>query len=468
MSRLARPAAGRVRWLLLLLAALPTSLPAQNAFDKAEYAARRDKLIAMIPDGVAIVLAAEEHPYPVRFRQSPDFYYLTGLEEPGAVLVVNGVSKTAAVFAPKRPVVGLPLGTPWLRDQEDAQERYGMPVLPLESFFTFLSFAGGNPSVKKLYLQLTPADDLQNSRGEARIFEAQARDHPLYGRPSSFAAAGERIRASQPHLSAADVSPLLDRMRWVKTPYEIERLRRSGRIAAEAVSEAIRATRPGMYEYELAAAAQYVNTRLGARGDGFPPIVPSGPLTPIVHYHDNTRQMQAGEIVYMDYGSDYEYYVSDITRVWPVGGRFSPEQEKMYRCVLEARNAIIAAMKPGVTINAMKDIAEKVYVKYGYKEQFMQWGRYVGHFVGLSVHDVGEISGEWAAKPFEPGVVFNVEPVLEFSDKKIHLRLEDTIVITANGAENLTAAVPAELEPVYTLVKQRGVNSADLAGRAGR
>ena len=115
-------------------------------------------------------------------------------------------------------------------------------------------------------------------------------------------------------------------------------------MGAEATAEAIRATKPGMYEYEIAAAAQYVSTRLGADGDAFPPIVPSGPLTPIVHYMENRRQMRSGEIVYMDYGSDREYYTSDITRTWPVSGRFSAEQEKMYRCVLEARNAIIAAI----------------------------------------------------------------------------------------------------------------------------
>ena len=140
--------------------------------------------------------------------------------------------------------------------------------------------------------------------------------------PSRTAVALDRIRAggAAPR-AAADVSPLLDELRWVKTPYEIERLRRSGTMGAEATAEAIRATRPGMYEYEIAAAAQYVSTRLGAHGDAFPPIVPSGPLTPIVHYMENRRQMQAGEIVYMDYGSDWEYYTSDITRTWPVSGQ---------------------------------------------------------------------------------------------------------------------------------------------------
>jgi Xaa-Pro aminopeptidase len=253
----------------------------------------------------------------------------------------------------------------------------------------------------------------------------------------------------------------------VKTPYEIERLRRSGRMGAEATAEAIRATRPGMYEYEIAAAAQYVSTRLGADGDAFPPIVPSGPLTPIVHYMENRRQMQSGEIVYIDYGSDWEYYTSDITRTWPVSGRFTGEQEKMYRCVLEARNAIIAAIKPGATLNSLKDAAERVYQRHGYRDAFLATGRYIGHFVGISVHDVGGISGPWLEKPFVTGVVFNVEPILQFPERKIHLRLEDTVVLTEKGAENLTAAVPAEIEPLYALIKEKGVNSTAVRGRAG-
>ncbi|MDQ3426475.1 MAG: Xaa-Pro peptidase family protein [Gemmatimonadota bacterium] len=469
MLRSTRPATRHLASLVLLVsAALTAPAAAQQAFDKAEFAARRAKLLAGMPDGVAIVLGGMEHAQPVRFRQSPDFYYLTGIEEPGALLVLNGATKNAAVFAMKRPQLGPSGVTPQLRDQETPQERYGLPVQPMESFFTFLSFAAVNPGVKKLYMQVTPPDDLLRARHEVSIFSAQAMDHPLLGQVPVHAQAIERIRAAHPLLQLADVSPLLDELRWVKTPYEIERLRRSGQIGAEAVAEAIRATRPGMYEYEIAAAAQYVNTRLGARGDGFPPIVPSGPLTPIVHYMDNRRQMQAGEIVYIDYGSDWEHYTSDITRTWPVSGKFSTEQEKMYRCVLDARNAIIAAMKPGVTVDGLRDAAEPVYTRHGYRDAFLQTGRYVGHFVGISVHDVGAISGAWARKPFQPGVVFNVEPVLEFPDKQIHLRLEDTILITAAGAENMTAAVPAEVDRVYALVRQPGINSKSLVERAAR
>jgi Xaa-Pro aminopeptidase len=455
--------ARRLRLALLLALMLAPALPAQEAFDKAEFAARRARLLERLPDGIAIVLAATEHPYPTRFRQSPDFYYLTGMEEPGAVLVLNGVTKNASVFALKRPQLGFPSYPPQLRDVPDAQERYGIAVLPMEAFFSTLSLIGGNPGLKQLYLQLTPPDGQLHARGEARAFAAQTQEHPLFGQPQPWAVAMDRLREALPHLAVADVSPHLDELRWVKTPYEIARLRQSGRIAAAAVAEAMRATRPGMYEYEIAAAAQYVNARLGADGDGFPPIVPSGPLTPIVHYHENRRQLRPGEIVYMDYGSDYQYYTSDITRTWPVSGRFSPEQEKMYRCVLEARNAIIAAMKPGVTLDGLRDVAEAVYAKHGYRDAFYAWGRYIGHFIGISVHDVGGIGGAAAARPLPAGVVFNVEPIIQFEDKKIHIRLEDTVLLTEQGAENLTAGVPAEVEQVYALVKERGVNSASVA-----
>ncbi|HUR93248.1 MAG TPA: Xaa-Pro peptidase family protein [Gemmatimonadales bacterium] len=441
---------------------------AQDTFDKAEFAARRDRLMERIGDGIAVVLGEEEHVYPVRFRQSPDLFYLTGLEEPGLVLILNGVSKKATLFAVKRPKFGPPAPTPDLRDATDPVQTYGLAVQPMESFFTFLTFATLNPSVRKLYAQLTPPDNLLYARFEMRIADAAGLDHPVLGHAPATTVALERIRGAVPQLPVEDVSPKLDELRWVKTAYELERVRQSGRIGAAAVAEAIRATRPGMYEYEIAAAAQYVNTRLGARGDAFPPIVPSGPLAPIVHYMDNRRQMQAGELVYIDYGSDYGYYASDITRTWPVSGRFTKEQEKMYRCVLDARNAIIAAMKPGATISSLKDVAATVYARHGYAKEFEESGRYIGHFVGLSVHDVGAIGGPDAEKPFVAGTVFNVEPILEFPDRKIHIRLEDTVVVTDAGAENVTAGVTAEVEPLYALIKQRGVNSVGMGARAAR
>ena len=173
-----------------------------------------------------------------------------------------------------------------------------------------------------------------------------------------------------------------------------------------------------------------------------------------LHYSANNRQMKDGEIVYMDYGADYEYYTSDITRTWPVSGRFTPEQEKMYRCILEARDAIIAAMKPGVTIKQLQDVGEEVYKKHGFQKEFQALGRYIGHPIGISVHDVNPDR----TRPLIAGVVYNVEPLLEIPEKKIHMRLEDTVLITPTGAVNMTAGVPAGIDEVYALVRQKALS----------
>ena len=214
-------------------------------------------------------------------------------------------------------------------------EQYGIPVQPMENFFTFLSFAGWNPAVQKLYVQLTPPDNLLSSRGETRVANAVEMDHSALGHRPATSEAIDPVHAAVPHLALADVSPKLDELRWVKTAYEVERVRRSGRIGAAAVAEAIKGTRPGMYEYEIAAAAQYVNTRLGAR---------------------------------------------------------------CRRASWSTRNAIIAAMKPGVTIESLRDVAAAVYARHGYAKKFEATGRYIGHFVGISVHDVVDLVGAAASR----------------------------------------------------------------------
>jgi Xaa-Pro aminopeptidase len=437
--------------LLLILAACAQAVSAQT-FDQAEFAARRAKLLEQIGEGVAVVFAAEPHVHAVKFRQSPDFYYLTGIEEPGAILLLSGPTKRAAVFARKRTELEVSVEGPGVLDEEQAAAKYGLPVIPLESFFNAFNSAVRN--AQKLYAPLSAPDELQMGRDEMRAHEMELTVNPLYRYTPLVRQAVTRLRELHPQLAVADVNPLIDRLRWIKTPYEITRLRESGRIGAEGVKAAMRGTRPGMYEYELEAAARFVQTRLGARGDAFTPIVASGPNTITWHYAANRRRMEAGDVVLIDYGADFDYYTSDITRTWPVSGRFTPEQEKMYRCILDARNAIIGAMKPGVSIKQLQDAAEEVYKRHGFHQQFLEFGRYIGHPVGLSVHDVDPDGSEAV---LQPGVVFNVEPLIEFRERKIHMRLEDSVLVTPTGAENLTAAVPADIEAVYALIKQKGI-----------
>ncbi len=250
-----------------------------------------------------------------------------------------------------------------------------------------------------------------------------------------------------------DVTKILDRMRWTKSAYEIKRMREAGRIGAEGFVEAIRETHPGIWEYEIEATARHVY-EMNHAGDAFLPIVASGPNTLVIHYEENDRKAQAGDVILMDYGAEVDGYASDITRMWPVSGHFTEGQENMYRCILEASKAIIAAVKPGAQESDLQDVAEEVYKKYGYLDQFRQWGRYVGHPVGLSVHDPDPGSGPAPDATFQVGTVFNVEPLLTDMSEGVHMRLEDTILVTENGAENLTAGVPVDLDAIYALVGQ--------------
>jgi len=447
----------RLRCLLtttLVVLALAACTFAQQPFNKSEFVARRAKLFEKIPDGLAVIFAEKGQFYPVKFRQSPDFYYLTGIEEPGAVLVLIGSNKSSFLFVPRRSEQQIRAEGPGLWQMEKREEFYGLTrVQPLEEFLPMLQFLPDR--AKKLYMLSGSQGNVQNARDELDFYESLEGSQSILGGLTAAKKAISVVQQMVPQLPLHALDPLLDEMRWIKSPYEIELIRKSSEIGAEGVKEAMKGTQPEMYEYELEAAARFVYTKRGARGDAFRPIVASGPNTMILHYSANNRKMLDGEVVYMDYGADYEYYTSDITRTWPVSGRFTPQQEKMYRCILEARDAIIAAMKPGVTINQLKDVAGAVYKKHGYEKEFLAVGRYVGHTVGISVHDVDPPDRN---RPLEAGVVFNVEPLLEFPEKKIHMRLEDTVLVTPTGATNMTAGVPANLDEIYALIRQRALS----------
>jgi Xaa-Pro aminopeptidase len=450
----------RIAFVVMLVAACTqTSWAQQAAFNKEEFAARRAKLFEQIPDGIAIIAAAPTQVHPVKFRQAPDFFYFTGIEEPEDILVMVGPTKKTYVYSEKREGANLRSNGPTLLNDENSAKTYGVDgVLPLQEFST--NFALQGRLVKKLYVPLTPQDILQLARFEVVFTDINEQEHPLTGHTPPGRAAIEKLHRMHPELDLVDVSTLIDRLRHVKTPYEIERMRKAGKIGADSVAEGMRGTRPGMYEYEIEAAARYVTFVNGAQV-AFTPIVASAENRMTWHYERNDRQMQAGDVVLMDYGADYDHYTSDITRTWPVSGKFTPEQEKMYQCVYETSQAIIAAIKPGVTTTQLKAIGREVFKKHGFEKEWMDLGEYIGHPVGMSVHDVGPGMGGVGGAPITlvAGATFNVEPILHIEDRKIHIRLEDSILVTETGHENLTAAVPAELNAVYALIKEKGINS---------
>jgi Xaa-Pro aminopeptidase len=286
------------------------------------------------------------------------------------------------------------------------------------------------------------------SRDRCLAQQASRMNDPWDGRLSKEINFINKIKERFPLAAVKDLTSVLDMMRWVKDEKEIAVIRECGRIGALGFDEAMRVTRPGMYEYQVVAACDFVYQDNGTIGPAYFAIAASGERGLSWHYNANNHKMKDGDVILLDYAPDHNYYTTDITRTWPVGDKFTDVQLKMYNCIKEVAEKVIAAMKPGVTVEDLKKVAKDVYIKHGYEHLNPN---YIGHFVGMAVHDVGPYD-----KPFVEGVVFNVEPIIEDKGLKIHLRLEDTIVITKTGSENLTAGTTMEPEQIYKLKKQKG------------
>ncbi len=245
-----------------------------------------------------------------------------------------------------------------------------------------------------------------------------------------------------------DLTPVIDEMRAIKSPAEIEALRRNGRLSAEAVKQAMLATRPGVFEYEIEAAAMSVVLEGGAKGAAYAPIVGSGPNSCILHYDKNSRRVESGDGVLMDFGADLDHLAMDISRTWPASGRFTDDQREIYRTVLEVQKACIDAYKPGATPTDVRDHVAAALKAKGIDPRGLQGG--FGHGVGLSVHDV-PLGGV-----LKEGMVFAIEPGLYDEKKGFGVRIEDTVLITKTGCEVLTAGVPKEIAEIEKLLGGRG------------
>jgi len=400
-------------------------------------------------NSLIILFAAPSHTIPAgHFRQDNDFYYFTGCEDADAVLVMMPASKDAMLFVPEKSAGEKSFEGPNSLDDPTAKERLQVrSIMPLSSFDEFLARLASRPQ-PVLYLRLSPADTVSDARYESALFQARRARNPYNAELSLDQFRADRLRRLYPSARFEDVTPLIDSLRMIKSPEEIAVLRRNGQISAEAVKRAMLATRPTAYEYELEAAAMEVLLRNGCRGPAFAPIVGSGPNTCIMHYERNNRQMQAGELVLMDFGGDLNYLTMDITRTWPVSGKFTAEQKKIYRTVLEVQKACIEAFKPGVTSKDVNDYVARRLKEKGIDPMGLRGG--LGHLVGMCVHDVQTGPGPFVLKE---GMVMAIEPALYFPDKNIGIRIEDTVLITKDGCEVLTAGVPKEIEEIEALKK---------------
>lgn len=433
---------------------------------QAEYRHRREELMSKIGNGTAIFRSAPtavmHNDVEYNFRQDSDFYYLTGFNEPQAV----------AVLAPHHPEHRFILFVqPKDREKEvwsgyrcgveAAKEVYGAdeayPITELdEKLPQYLEKA------ERIYYRLGRDSDFNHNI--LKHWQSLMRTYPK--------------RGTGP-IAIEDTAPILHSMRLIKSQSELQLMQKAADIAVEAHNHAMNFTQPGRYEYEIQAEIEHIFRLRGAMGPAYPSIVASGANACVLHYIENNRQMHSNELVLIDAGCAYGYYNSDITRTFPVGGKFTPEQKVLYEIVLEAQKQAIAQVQSGqpykqihdtavrilteglVELGILKGEIDKLIEEEKYKPFYMHR---TGHWLGLDVHDVGVYQhGEDKPQILQPGQVLTVEPGLYIvPDTKpaedqpeidprwvgIGIRIEDDVLVTPTGHQVLTAGVPKEVKDV--------------------
>ena len=431
---------------------------------QSEYQARRRKLTDQLPvDSIAIIPAAHElirngdaH---YRFRQDSNFYYLTGFDEPDALLVLSAGKECYSILFNRPRNLAEEQWTGMRLGQEGALTELGMDAaFPVSSLAEELpKLLSGTVSV---YYLLGRRPDVEKS-----IFQAI---NTLKGQVRLGVKAPETL---------GDLEPILSEMRLFKSEAEINLLRHAAAISISAHQRAMQQCKHLEHEYQLEAELNYELTRQGCRSMAYDPIVGSGENACILHYTENSQSLRPGDLVLIDAGGEYENYAADITRTFPINGRFSPDQRSIYELVLKAQKAGIAAIKPGLAWNIVQQIMVRILTtglcelgilqgtvddlitREAYKPFYMHNS---GHWLGLDVHDCGryKINDEW--RPLEAGMILTVEPGLYISlglngvDKRwqgIGVRIEDDILVTKTGHELLTAALPVDVDDIEALMR---------------
>jgi Xaa-Pro aminopeptidase len=430
-----------------------------------EYAQRREQLMARIGKGTAVFrsapMAVMHNDVEYNFRQDSDFYYLTGFNEPQAVAVLaphHEEHKFVLFVRPKDPEretwTGYRVGVEAAKEQFGADEVY--PIAELD---------------EKLPQYLEKADRIYYRMGRDRSFNDTILKH------------WQRLMWSYPKrgtgpIAIEDPAPTLHSLRQIKSPTELELMRTAAAISVDAHNRAREFAQPGRYEYQVQAEMEHTFRLRGGMGPAYPSIVASGANACVLHYTENVRQMQDGELLLIDAGCAYDYYNADITRTFPVGGKFTLEQKTLYEIVLKAQLEAIAQVHPGNPYSQIHDTAVRVIVEglmdlgllQGDIEEIIKEEKYkpfymhrTGHWLGLDVHDVGVYQHGETPHNLEPGQVLTVEPGIYIAPdikpvegqpevdsrwRGIGIRIEDDVLVTSAGYEVLTAGVPKAIEEI--------------------
>ncbi len=460
----------------LFLLAISSMAMAQPVFTGAaifppdEFAARRARVMEKIGDSAAILLGTTEPPGEMPLRQGNQFFYVSGVVEPRAILIIDGKSKRTTLFLnPRNAQRENSMYGPGLSPGDEAAKATGIDaVLPRGDFQ-----AAVDALAKEGHAIYTPfrAEVLGSiSAGDPDRLWAANRNDPWDGRTSREQAFQAHLKEKAPNCELRNLDPILDAMRGIKSPREIAVIREATRIAGLGIMEAMRDARPGMSEYELQADSEFVFKKYGAFGAAYFALIGTGPNTYYTHYHRNTAKLQDGDLVQFDYAPDYKYYQSDVTRVFPANGRFTPREREYYDIYLQLYRAVMTSIKVHVTardviqaaVAKMDGImagyrftdpkiqtAAKNFVE-NYRRQQARPAASLGHGVGMEVHDV-----RMPTDTLEPGEIFTIEPEMRIEEDHLGMRFEDMLLITDTGYENLSSFVPIEIADIEKLMADR-------------
>lgn len=442
----------------------------QTDFSKEAFTERRAAIFEKIgKDAIAIVQGAKGTADFNVFRQSNEFYYLTGIETAHAYLLLDGRTRKSTLYLPHRDVdrernEGKLLSVEdegLIKDLTGIDAVRGVESLSLDLVGTGLI----RPPAPLLFTPLSPAETGTDSRDELLNAQARVSSDPWDGLASREARFRGLLHARVPQFEVRDLSPILDAMRTIKSKQEIEVIRRATQIAGLAIIEAMRSTEPGVHEYQLDAAAKYVFYLHGARGDGYASIIGGGSNAYLGHYFRKTDALKDGDMVLMDYAPDYRYYTSDVTRMWPVNGKYTDAQRKLADFILAYRDALLKYIRPGVTSDFVLDSAARDMQRYldgktfenpAHLKAVREGLEFRGHFqhpVGMAVHDVGLVRGV----NLQPGMVFTIDPMIWIHEERLYVRMEDVVVVTAGGVENLSAFVPSTADEIERAMAEPGL-----------
>jgi Xaa-Pro aminopeptidase len=459
----------------LLLLIMSISLGAQpvftNVFPPEEYAARRaavmDAIAKLSPDAVAIMQGTTERPGEQPLRQSNQFFYLTGVVEPRAMLLIDTKTKRSTLFLqPRSERREKMMFGPGLYPGEEAVKSTGIEaVLARDEFAAVLADLA--TSGRTIFTPFRPEVLGEASSSDVVTLARNTKNDPWDGRVSREEAFVAKLKAASPKSPISDLDPILDTLRGTKSPREIAVIREATRITGLAIIEAMRDCRPGMFEYELQADAEFVFKKYGAYGASYFALIATGTNTYYSHYHKDTARIQDGDLVQFDYAPDFKNYQSDVTRVFPANGKFTPRQREFYGIYLKLYQALMTSIQVHVPASdIIKDAVVKMdaimstypFTDAKVKEAATKFvenyrrsrANSLGHTVGLEVHDVRN-----PTPTLEPGQIFTIEPAMQIEDEHLGIRLEDMILITDKGYENLSAFVPVEMADIEKLMAGR-------------